>query len=84
MKFRMFFYLLVCGVCTFFLGGSANAADYPTPVEGDWVVRDFRFHRRIPRVAVALHHRRCAHWRAGIDPHGTTGSGTASHERLRG
>src|SRR5260221_12454378 len=26
------------------VAGTSSAADYPTPQEGSWVVRDFRFH----------------------------------------
>ena len=77
MKFRVSFYLLVCGVCTFFLGGSANAADYPTPVESDWVVRDFRFHTGEVLPELRLHYTTVGA-RTGepvLILHGTAGSG---------
>ena len=79
MKFRMFFYPLVCGVCTFFLGASANAADYPTPAEGDWVVRDFRFHTGEVLPELRLHYTTVGA-RTGepvLILHGTAGSGTS-------
>jgi homoserine O-acetyltransferase/O-succinyltransferase len=78
MKMRMFFYLLGCSVCTFFLAASAGAADYPTPVEGDWVVRDFRFHTGEVLPELRLHYTTVGA-RTGepvLILHGTAGSGT--------
>jgi homoserine O-acetyltransferase/O-succinyltransferase len=40
-----------------FLGAaSIRAADYPTPVESDWVVRDFRFHTGETLPELRLHY----------------------------
>ena len=36
---------------------SAVAADYPTPQEGDWVARDFRFHTGEVMPELRLHYR---------------------------
>src|SRR5262245_36410801 len=36
---------------------AANAADYPTAKEGDWVARDFRFHTGEVLPEVRLHYR---------------------------
>ena len=44
------FFVLACTLCSFFIACSVRAADYPAPVEGDWVVRDFR-HRDEERIA---------------------------------
>jgi len=35
---------------------SAVAADYPTPQEGDWVARDFRFHTGEVMPDLRLHY----------------------------
>ncbi len=52
------------------------AADAPQPRQGDWMVRDFRFHTGevAARAEAALHHGRRADRRAGADP--------ARHRRL--
>jgi len=34
----------------------ASAADYPAPQEGDWVVRDFRFHTGETLPELRLHY----------------------------
>src|SRR6516162_81738 len=54
------------------------AADYPAPKEGDWIVRDFRFHTGETLPELRLHYTT-----VGIPSgqpvlilHGTTGSGT--------
>ena len=72
--------------CLFFLGGTlcsllfalaACAADYPTPVEGDWVVRDFRFHSGEVLPELRLHYTTVGA-RSGepvLILHGTAGSG---------
>lgn len=60
------------------LAGTALAADPPKPVEGDWVVRDFRFHTGETLPELRLHYTTLG------DPkgepvlvlHGTAGSGT--------
>ena len=38
-----------------FVAASANAADYPTPVERDWIARDFRFHSGEVAPELRLH-----------------------------
>jgi homoserine O-acetyltransferase len=38
------------------LAGVAHAADYPAPVEGDWIVRDFHFHSGESLPEVRLHY----------------------------
>src|SRR5204863_7074900 len=53
------------------------AADYPTPKEGDWVVRDFRFHTGEVLPELRLHYTTVG--APSGEPvlilHGTTGSG---------
>jgi len=71
--------LLGCLVCAAFVAGWAWAADYPTPVEGDWVVRDFRFHTGEVLPELRLHYTTVGA-RSGVPVlilHGTTSSGTA-------
>ena len=56
----------------------AQAADFPKPVEGSWVVRDFRFHTGEALPELRLHYTTVG--ARGGEPvlvlHGTTGSGT--------
>ena len=56
-----------------------RAADYPAPVEGDWVVRDFRFHTGETLPDLRLHYTTVGA-RSG-EPvlllHGTNGTGRA-------
>jgi len=55
----------------------AAAADYPAPQEGDWVVRDFRFHTGETLPELRLHYTTVGA-RSGepvLVLHGTTGSG---------
>ena len=56
----------------------ALAADFPAPQEGDWVVRDFRFHTGETLPELRLHYTTVG--APGGEPvlilHGTTGSGT--------
>jgi homoserine O-acetyltransferase len=49
-------FLLVI-VCTLLGVGSARAADYPAPVEGDFVLRDFQFSNGESLPALAIHYR---------------------------
>src|SRR5205823_9696751 len=55
------------------------AADYPTPQEGSWVVRDFRFHTGDVLPELRLHYTTIG--AASGEPvlilHGTTGSGAS-------
>lgn len=57
---------------------AANGADFPKPVEGSWVVRDFRFHTGEALPELRLHYTTVG--APGGEPvlvlHGTTGSGT--------
>ena len=78
MKIRTFLVLLGCSVGTFLFAGFAGAADYPAPVEGDWVVRDFRFHTGETLPELRLHYTTVGA-RSGepvLILHGTGGSGT--------
>ena len=56
-----------------------RAADYPTPVEGDWVVRDFRFHNGESLPELRLHYITIG--ASSGEPvlilHGTNGTGRA-------
>lgn len=36
--------------------GSASAADYPAPKQGEWIARDFRFHTGETMAALKLHY----------------------------
>ncbi|APW38332.1 hypothetical protein RD110_14970 [Rhodoferax koreense] len=60
------------------LGFSALAADYPAPQQGDWVVRDFRFHTGETLPELKLHYTTVG--APSGEPvlilHGTAGSGT--------
>ena len=44
MKFSKVLSLAPCGLLSFLIAFSGWAADYPTPKEGSWTVRDFQFH----------------------------------------
>ena len=44
MKHFKFLSIVICGLLGFSIADSLQAADYPAPKEGNWVVRDFRFH----------------------------------------
>ena len=44
MKLTRVLSLAACSFVYFLIGFSGWAADYPSPREGDWVLRDFRFH----------------------------------------
>jgi homoserine O-acetyltransferase/O-succinyltransferase len=61
------------------LGASALAADYPTPQEGSWVVRDFRFHTGEVLPELRLHYRTVGAptGEPVLVLHGTTGSGAS-------
>ncbi|MCU0973953.1 MAG: hypothetical protein MUF80_08380, partial [Burkholderiales bacterium] len=55
------------------------AADYPTPKEGDWVVRDFRFHTGEVLPELRLHYTTVGAptGEPVLILHGTTGSGAS-------
>lgn len=71
--------LMLAAAASAILPDTALAANLPNPVEGDWVVRDFRFHTGQVLPELRLHYTTLG------DPkgepvlvlHGTTGSGTA-------
>ena len=56
----------------------AQAANYPAPVEGDWVARDFRFHGGEVMPELRLHYVTIGspNGEPVLILHGTTGSGT--------
>ncbi|HET9350763.1 MAG TPA: alpha/beta fold hydrolase [Burkholderiales bacterium] len=58
---------------------AAIAADYPTPHEGSWVVRDFKFHTGEVLPELRLHYRTVGapSGEAVVVMHGTTQSGAA-------
>ena len=58
---------------------STRAADYPVPKEGDWVVRDFRFHTGEVLPELRLHYRTVGEptGEPVVVLHGTTQSGAA-------
>src|SRR6476619_2214989 len=73
-KMRRFLALLAI-----LLAGSAAAADYPKPLEGDWVAKDFKFHTGEVLGELRLHYRTIGDPRnpAVLMLHGTTGSGAS-------
>ena len=71
--------LASCLVLAFLLSAfSSSAASYPAPQEGDWVVRDFRFHTGEVLPALRLHYTTVG--ASSGEPvmilHGTGGSGS--------
>ena len=67
------FTLLVCSIVK-----SLQAADYPAPKEGSWIVRDFRFHTGETLPELRLHYTTVgsASGEAVLLLHGTDGSAT--------
>ncbi|MDQ6627083.1 MAG: alpha/beta fold hydrolase [Pseudomonadota bacterium] len=58
MPLRRFLFLLRCAFAAAGLllaGSAAHAADYPAPVERDWIARDFRFHTGEVMPELRLH-----------------------------
>src|SRR5678816_3573108 len=53
-KFSMAAY---CSLISLLMAVAGWAAEYPTPKEGDWVVRDFRFHTEEIVPELRLHYR---------------------------
>jgi len=47
---------IMVGVATGFIAFSAMAADYPTPKEGDWIARDFKFNTGEVMPEMRLHY----------------------------
>ena len=69
---------------SFLVAGFVSAADYPTPTEGDYTIRDFRFQSRETLPELRLHYRTLGKpekdaegkiTNAVLIMHGTTGSG---------
>ena len=68
MKLIKYFAVVASGLASFFLAYSTWAAEYAAPKQGDWLVRDFRFHTGgTTRAALALHDCGCPLRRAGFD-----------------
>ena len=66
-----------CSLICLLIAVTGSAAEYPTPREGDWVVRDFRFHTGDVVPELRLHYRTVGE-RTGepvLILHGTAGSG---------
>lgn len=69
---------VVCSVAFCLLALPVSAADYPTPNQGDWIVRDFRFHTGEVLPELRLHYTTVG--APSGEPvlilHGSTGAGT--------
>src|ERR1019366_409523 len=50
-------YMRLLPLISLLIAITARASDYPAPVEGDWVVRDFRFHTGEILPELRLHYR---------------------------
>jgi homoserine O-acetyltransferase len=70
--------LVTCGLICLLMPSSSWAADYPSPKEADWVVRDFRFHSGEALPELRLHYTTVG--APSGEPvlllHGTGGAGT--------
>lgn len=75
MRRRVFAVLAVA----FTMAGSAMAADYPKPQEGDWTAKDFRIHTGEVLPALKLHYRTIGDPKnpAVLMLHGSGGSGAS-------
>ena len=64
------------GFCLFAL--SASAADYPAPSQGEWIVRDFRFHTGevLPELKLSYTTVGAPSGEPVLILHGSTGAGT--------
>jgi homoserine O-acetyltransferase len=56
MKLTRVLSLVACSLVSFLIAFSSWAADYPSPKEGDWVLRDFRFHTGEVLPELRLHY----------------------------
>src|SRR5207249_3319806 len=56
MKLTRVLSLAACNLVYFLIAFSGWAADYPSPREGDWVLRDFRFHTGEVLPELRLHY----------------------------
>jgi homoserine O-acetyltransferase len=61
------------------IASTSRAADYPAPVQGDWVAKDFRFHTGEVLPELKLHYTTVGAptGQAVLVLHGTAGAGTA-------
>src|SRR5438132_12695291 len=79
MKIRCILRHAVACVVVSLMALSAAAQNYPTPKEGDWIARDFRFHTGEAMSELRLHFRTVGE--PSGEPvlilHGTTGSGAS-------
>src|SRR2546429_3163532 len=68
----------LCAVVFALTAVPSSAADYPAPKEGDWIVRDFRFHTGEVLLELRLHYTTVGAptGEPVLILHGTTGSGT--------
>jgi homoserine O-acetyltransferase/O-succinyltransferase len=68
--------MVVCSLLVFSIAKSLQAADYPVPKEGSWIVRDFRFHTGETLPELRLHYTTIgsASGEAVLLLHGTDGS----------
>jgi len=71
--------IVACSLTLLLTAPSARAADYPTPKEGDWVVRDFRFHtgELLPELRIHYTTVGAPTGEPVLILHGTTQSGTS-------
>jgi len=78
MKFAKCFSVVVCGIAPFLFAFSSWAADYPAPNQGDWIVRDFRFHTGEVLPELRLHYTTIGAptGERVLILHGSTGAGT--------
>jgi homoserine O-acetyltransferase len=56
MDFTRFYSQVICGVVYLLIAASGLAADYPSPREDSWTVRDFRFHNGETLPELRLHY----------------------------
>src|SRR5215813_11334836 len=71
--------IVACSLTLLLATPSARAADYPTPKEGDWIVRDFRFHTGEVLPELRIHYTTVGAptGEPVLILHGTTQSGTS-------
>src|SRR5262249_20173963 len=77
MKFQRLFRNLAASIILPLMAFPAIAADYPAPVESDWVARDFKFHTGDVMPELRLHYTTIGAptGQPVLVLHGTTGSG---------
>src|SRR6059036_1394994 len=78
MKLTRVLSLAACSLVYFLIAFSDWAADYPSPKEGDWVLRDFRFHTNEVLPELHLHYItvNAPSGKPMLILHGTDGTGT--------